>query len=70
MDRTTKTNKWTGRALAAALACMLLAGCGGGQVPNQRVYDRYAALMPMHDFMRQAYNNVLIERAGRGPSRG
>jgi uncharacterized protein (TIGR02453 family) len=28
--------------------------------------DRYAALMPMHDFMRQAYNNVLIERAGRG----
>ena len=45
MDRTTKTNKWIGRALAAALACTLLAGCGGGQVPNQRVYDRYASLM-------------------------
>ena len=27
--------------------------------------DRYAALMPMHDFMHKAYNNVLIERAGR-----
>lgn len=31
--------------------------------------DRYAALMPMHDFMREAYNKVLIERAGRGAKR-
>lgn len=45
MDRTIKTNKWLGRALVAAFACTLLAGCGGGQVPNQRVYDRYASLM-------------------------
>ena len=31
--------------------------------------DRYAALMPMHDFMREAYNKVLIERAGKGAKR-
>ena len=27
--------------------------------------ERYAALMPMYTFMKEVYNNVLIERAGR-----
>ena len=44
MDRT-KTNKWMGCVWGAVLAAALLAGCSTGQVPNQRVYDRYAALM-------------------------
>lgn len=34
-----------GLAAVAALVGVLLAGCGGGSVPNQRVYDRYATLM-------------------------
>ena len=44
MDRT-NTNKWMGCVWGAVLAAALLAGCSTGQVPNQRVYDRYAALM-------------------------
>lgn len=30
-----------------------------------RLADDFTALMPLYDFLREAYNNVLIERAGR-----
>ena len=31
----------------------------------RRLADDYTALMPMFRFLREVYNNVLIERAGR-----
>ena len=37
--------KRAGLAAGAVLVGVLLTGCGGGTVPNQRVYDRYAQLM-------------------------
>ena len=49
--RKVKTVDWmnakkrAGLAAGAVLVGVLLAGCGGGTVPNQRVYDRYATLM-------------------------
>jgi protein involved in polysaccharide export with SLBB domain len=39
------TKKWMVCLLGCALGASLLAGCGTEKVPNQRVYDRYAAIM-------------------------
>lgn len=69
MDRTSKKNNRTGRALAAALACMLLAGCGGGQVPNQRVYDRYAALMQERVRQMQPASKPAEQTAAPAPAK-
>ena len=32
----------------------------------QYLADRFAELMPLYKFLQEVWNNVLIERAGRG----
>ena len=61
--------KRTGFAAGAALVGVLLAGCGGGSVPNQRVYDRYATLMQeRYRQQMQAPSQSVVESAPAQPA--
>lgn len=53
VDRT-MTKKWMVCLLGTVLGASMLAGCSTGKVPNQRVYDRYAAIMQERRQQQQA----------------